>query len=313
MTRVALAPIKDSQLNSAPNTPLRKQPKVSASSTPVVKPVVKPSSLFRTSPRKSPTKLSVFRSPHSQRVDKAAGQLRRQLQMAVSRVKASAPPSASSTPAPLTRPSSAPTVSTLAALARASPTRRHSRPKVSLTSIARRRLRIYRVKKTSSFYQSSSSPSRLPLTGAKVSLPRIACHDMDHQRFILPYAAAAASAAGAQPLPSINIILKTPIRNAQGRAPAPGASMARSRSASSGASAVAPRDASSSSAASTEDTTIDDDDTTIANVTATGDDSAVKRAERRRPVLTSSPLQNPLGTPSSFSVAKSLLQLAGNM
>ena len=313
MTRVALAPIKDSQLNLATNTPLRKQPKVLALLTPVVKPVVKPLLLFRTSPRKSPTKLSVFRSPHSQRVDKAAGQLRRQLQMAVLRVKALAPPLALSTPAPLTRPSSAPTVSTLAALARALPTRRHSRPKVSLTSIARRRLRIYRVKKTLLFYQLLLLPLRLPLTGAKVSLPRIACHDMDHQRFILPYAAAAALAAGAQPLPLINIILKTPIRNAQGRAPAPGALMARSRLALLGALAVAPRDASSLSAALTEDTTIDDDDTTIANVTATGDDLAVKRAERRRPVLTLLPLQNPLGTPSSFLVAKLLLQLAGNM
>lgn len=313
MTRVALAPIKDSQLNLAPNTPLRKQPKVLALLTPVVKPVVKPLLLFRTSPRKSPTKLSVFRSPHSQRVDKAAGQLRRQLQMAVLRVKALAP-LAPLAPAPLTRPASAPTVATLAALARALPTRRHSRPKVSLTSIARRRLRIYRVKKTLLFYQLLLLPLRLPLTGAKVSLPRIACHDMDHQRFILPYAAAAALAAGAQPLPLINIILKTPIRNAQGRAPgAPGALMARSRLALLGALAVAPGDASSLSAALTEDTTIDDDDTTIANVTATGDDLAVKRAERRRPVLTLLPLQNPLGTPSSFLVAKLLLQLAGNM
>lgn len=310
MTRVALAPIKDSQLNLTPNTPHRK-PKVLALLTPVVKP-----QLFRASPRKSPTKLSVFRSPHSQRVDMAAGKLRRQLQMAVLRVKALAPLAPGAPGAPLVAPRAP-----VALLALVLPTRRHPRPKVSLTSIARRRLRIYRVKKTLLFYQALVLPARLPLTSAKVSLPRIACSDFDHQRFILPYAAAAALAGTSQLLPLINIILKTPIRNAQGRAPAPAPAMAPLATNSALSSrllllaALAPALealTALASALATEDTTIDDDDTTIANVTV-ADDLTIKRSERRRPMLTLLPLQNPLGTPSSFLVAKLLLQLAGNM
>lgn len=234
MTRVALAPIKDSHLNSSnPGTPLRKP--VKAAVTPL-KLLYRPGSMK-----------GKFKLPRLERAELAAGVLKRKLQVAAIRLQQQQQPRATKLPLPL------PTCL--------------GGPKITLSTIARRRLRFFRVKQTLTYYQ--PPPQKLPLAGTRVQLPRILC--ADQQSFILPYAAAVAGNS----LPSINIILKTPIKNSRRATPA-------------------------------EDTTIDDEDT-IANVTV--DDAK----PARRPLLTLLPIQGHMGTPNSFLVAKLLLQLAGNV
>ncbi|EGW34743.1 uncharacterized protein SPAPADRAFT_57809 [Spathaspora passalidarum NRRL Y-27907] len=172
--------------------------------------------------------------------------------------------------------------------------------------------------------------------------------------FILPFAAAAAAAeSGARQnnastlpsillnppsnisqsfnsnhatnLPSINKILRTPIKRANStrqllkQQPNPPPHPARA----------------SRLPTVTDDTTIDEDnDMTIINNTTTYNNSTVVEHNdttipekneddddedddndfdsRKKDILSSSPLSNPFGTPNSFSVARSLLQLGGH-
>ncbi|CAN3360918.1 hypothetical protein DICA3_F07184 [Diutina catenulata] len=260
MSRVALAPIKDSQLNSSlPNTPRRGKPAPpSASSTPLAK--------RSASPRKSPLKLRTFArtGPRGEAAELAAAKLKVKLQLALYKIEQQRRRDFSHVELP------SPSPTTMAP----------RDPKMSLSVCATRRLRFYKVRKSSSFYHHHSSQA-MPLS--KVSLPRISHHS---QSFPTPFSAP--QGPPAQSLPSINIILKTPIKNAARHQRALNTSHATT---------------------ATDDTTIDEDhDATIAV------DDGKKSTERRaKQVLTSSPLQNHLGTPNSFSVAKSLLQLAGNM
>lgn len=91
-------------------------------------------------------------------------------------------------------------------------------------------------------------------------------------------------------LPSINIILKTPIKNSKNYLLNKSLNLPRAQ-------------------VVTDDTTIDEDgDQTIINNTHDNVLSSIKDGGR---ILTSSPCHNQFATPNSFSVAKSLLQLGG--
>lgn len=260
MSRVALAPIKDSQLNSSlPNTPRRGKP---APPLALLTPLAKRLAL----PRKSPLKLRTFArtGPRGEAAELAAAKLKVKLQLALYKIEQQRRRDFSHVELPLPSPT----------------TMAPRDPKMLLLVCATRRLRFYKVRKSLLFYHHHLSQA-MPLS--KVLLPRISHHS---QLFPTPFLAP--QGPPAQLLPLINIILKTPIKNAARHQRALNTSHATT---------------------ATDDTTIDEDhDATIAV------DDGKKLTERRaKQVLTSLPLQNHLGTPNSFLVAKLLLQLAGNM
>jgi len=190
-------------------------------------------------------------------------------------------------------------------------------------------LKLFQIKPNSSFYHPSCK--KLPL----VEKPPKPLHVDNLQLkqnsdstyappnpFILPIAAQAATdpnpsiylnplynnksfeAPPAGNLPSINIILKTPIKHANSTRNLIPGNAVREKSLSLCHMAPSTHD----------DTTIDEDnDNTIANTTGNQDvlGSLPEEPSRRKSLITSSPLQNTFGTPNSFSVAKSLLQLGG--
>ncbi|ODV80758.1 uncharacterized protein CANTADRAFT_4764 [Suhomyces tanzawaensis NRRL Y-17324] len=161
------------------------------------------------------------------------------------------------------------------------------------------KLRLFKIKRKSIFYSAAPANKPLPLSINHVNLPKPMLTSLANsirQAEIpakidpdeLPRLSRADSDSLAKTnLPSINKILKTPIKNA-----------------SSTRHLISSLNVSSAVVA-TDDTTIDEDnDATICNTT-------IKEKERKGScILTSSPIAS-FGTPNSFSVAKSLLQLGG--
>jgi hypothetical protein len=193
-------------------------------------------------------------------------------------------------------------------------------------------LKLFQIKKNSSFYHSSSRklplvdkpPKPLHVDNLQLKQKHTNSTYSSSNPFILPVEAQAANHPNPsiylnplynnksfepQPagnLPSINIILKTPIKHANStRNLIPGNSV-REKSFNLSMPHMGPNNH--------DDTTIDEDnDNTIANTTVNQDvlGSLPEEPTRRKSLILSSPIQNTFGTPNSFSVAKSLLQLGG--
>lgn len=165
---------------------------------------------------------------------------------------------------------------------------------------------------------------------------------MPQNSFILPYAAAAAaktpsilinSTNSVYNLPPINKILKTPIKNGNRAMKTESSSKAPINPSRNLKTPMKPANSTRSlisntlnipaASQSTDDTTIDEDcdatvlyanNTTLKNVNTPADSQkldASKRKNSSNNILMSSPTNNQFGTPNSFSVAKSLLQLGG--
>ncbi|RLV93066.1 hypothetical protein JA1_002740 [Spathaspora sp. JA1] len=261
-----------------------------------------------------------------------------------------------------------------------------SSTRVTLSNIAQRKqsnkksqkLRLFQIKKNSIFYSDESEIKKLPLIQGETFMKPKPLHisssldilqhmpsttsptkqqvvsGLNVGSFILPYAAAAASAAAtgitttdpanpsillnppsninqsfnsshATNLPSINKILRTPIKRAN--------SLQQQQNHHHQQQHQATR--ASRLPTVTDDTTIDEDnDMTIINNTTIYNNSTIEHNDttipekneddeedeeeeddsfgRKKDILSSSPLRNPFGTPNSFSVARSLLQLGGH-
>lgn len=324
--RVALAPITDSRLNTGSNsgTPLKKKKRspppetrfspTSISSGPLSTGIKRPSLIYSksflvrhlasTPSKKKSLSFSDYRTtvlPHHKRLNKivknnkaglAATKLKLKLQLALYKLQQTRGlQTVKSIEIPSTSKTCTETVDTKEKMHSMSESKQNGfkqpnketsmRSFGSLSKIAcqKSKLRLFQVKKDSVYWQ--KKPEAVPLTKEERFEPTFST------RFILPSVALSAEARPS--LPSINKILKTPIKNANSTR--------------------------SLITHSHDDTTIDEDgDATIINTTQKHplhDDEEYQQALERKckDILSSSPLQNHFGTPNSFSVAKLLLQL----